>query len=618
MNHIERITALRKLMRERGIAAYIVPSDDFHQSEYVSDYFKTREYISGFTGSAGTALITQDMAGLWTDGRYFIQAERQLKKSGMTLFRSAEKGVPAIDEFLENNLQEGAVLGFDGRTVSAEQGVLYEKIMEKLGGGTAYDLDLIGEIWENRPPLPSGKGFHLEECYSGESTESKLNRIRNSMQSHNANAHLISSLEEISWIFNMRGSDAAYTPVVLAYALIRENDALLFTDEEKLSDTTKANLKANNIKIMKYNDVYMTLETLDANTSLLISRADINYSLYRKIPNEVKKVTAQDPAILMKAVKNETEIANIRKAYEMDGVASFRFMHWLKSNFDFDSKNNQTAPQGESDEHSIKEKITEIDASDKIEYLRRQNADFVEDSFASISAYGANAAMMHYSADDDSNAELKPGSLYLLDSGGHYLQGTTDVTRTYSLGEIPYELKLHYTLVLKGMIDLSMAVFMHGCRGTNLDILARAPMWEAGIDYRCGTGHGVGYLMSVHEGPSRIKWQENTTNPDNDNAVLEVGMALTNEPGIYIEGSHGIRIENQLIVRLKESTVWGDFLEFETVTLAPIDLDPVLPNLLTEDEKNFLNAYHENAYELLSKHLHADELNALKHYTRPI
>lgn len=618
MNHIERITALRKLMCERGIAAYIVPSDDFHQSEYVSDYFKTREYISGFTGSAGTVLITQDMAGLWTDGRYFIQAEKQLKKSGMTLFRLAEKGVPAIDEFIENNLQEGAVLGFDGRTVSAEHGLIYEKIMEKLGGGIAYDLDLVGEIWENRPPLPSGKGFHLEECYSGESTENKLSRIRISMQNKNANAHLISSLEEISWIFNMRGSDVAYTPVILAYALIREKDALLFTDEEKLSDAIKANLKANNVKIMKYNDVYMTLETLDANTSLLISRVDINYSLYRKISNEVRKITAQDPAILMKAIKNETEIANIRKAYEMDGVASFRFMHWLKSEFNSASNKNETAPKGGLYEDSANVKITEIDASNKIETLRRQNADFVDDSFASISAYGANAAMMHYTADDFSNAELKSGNLYLLDSGGHYLQGTTDITRTYSLGEIPYELKLHYTLVLKGMIDLSMAVFMHGCRGTNLDILARAPMWEAGVDYRCGTGHGVGYLMSVHEGPARIKWQQNGTNPDSDNAVLEAGMALTNEPGIYIEGSHGIRIENQLIVRLRESTVWGEFLEFETVTLAPIDLDPVLPNLLTDDEKKFLNAYHKKAYEMLSKHLCADELNALKHYTRSI
>ncbi len=603
MQRDDKLLRLRERMAAHKIDAYIVPSDDFHQSEYVSDYFKSREYISGFTGSAGTAVITRNFAGLWTDGRYFIQAEKELTGSEIKLFRAGEKGVPGISEFLKGTFESGFILGFDGRTISAEDGISYEKLIREENGGIVYEHDLIGEIWQDRPALPHGTGFHLDERYSGESTKSKLARIRDYMQSKNADMHIISSLEEIGWIFNMRGRDVDYTPVMLAYALIKSDSVVLFVDYGKLSPETLKNLKENEVEIREYNDIYSDLKCIPGGTSLLLSTNNINYSLYRAIPRDVKKIFAQDPAIMMKAIKNRVEIENIKKAYEMDGLASFKLMYLLKENF------KDTAMQ------SV---ITEMDAAHKIETFRRENSSFVDDSFASISAYGRNAAMMHYQANECSNSELKEGNLYLIDSGGHYLEGTTDVTRTYSIGEISEEKKIHYTLVLKGMLRLSAATFMHGCRGSNLDILARTPIWEAGLDYRSGTGHGVGYLMSVHEGPARIKWQQNGQNPDADNAVLEAGMALTNEPGIYIEDSHGIRIENQLIIREKEENEWGKFLEFETVTVAPIDLDPLIPKLLTEEEKSFLNAYHAEVYKKLAPKLDGQMLEALKHYTREI
>ncbi|MFQ9310620.1 MAG: aminopeptidase P family protein [Paraclostridium sordellii] len=593
----ERLAKLREYMSEKNIDAYIIPSSDNHQSEYVGDHFKCREFISGFTGSAGTVVVTMEEAGLWTDGRYFIQAEKELEGSTIKLFKMGEEGVPTTEEYLYESLKEGKTLGFDGRVICAKEGINLEKKLAKKNIKIVYDYDLVGMIWNDRPDLSTAKAFLLDVKYAGETFSSKLNRVRESMKEKNANVHVITTLDDIAWLFNIRGGDVKFNPVVLSYALITLDKVYLFLDKSKLNEEILNELSKENVEIKPYNDIYEFIKTLDKNDKILLDSTKINYAILNNIPSEVEKVDEFNPTMFMKAQKNPIELENIRNSHVKDGVAFTKFMYWLKNNVG-------------------KIEISELSASKKLEDLRREQEGFIEPSFGTIAGYRDHAAMMHYSATKESDAKLEASDLFLIDSGGQYFDGTTDITRTIALGKINDELKKHFTAVARGMINLSMAKFLYGVRGYNLDILARRPMWNMGIDYKCGTGHGIGFLLNVHEAPNGFRWR---IIPDRfDSAVLEEGMVTTNEPGIYVEGSHGIRTENELVVRKAEKNEYGQFMEFEVVTLAPIDLDAIDPEEMNKEEKAYLNWYHELVYNKVSTFLTEDEKAWLKEYTKAI
>ncbi|MDU5020625.1 MAG: aminopeptidase P family protein [Clostridiales bacterium] len=593
----ERLAKLREYMSEKNIDAYIIPSSDNHQSEYVGDHFKCREFISGFTGSAGTVVVTMEEAGLWTDGRYFIQAEKELEGSTIKLFKMGEEGVPTTEEYLYESLKEGKTLGFDGRVICAKEGINLEKKLAKKNIKIVYDYDLVGMIWNDRPDLSTAKAFLLDVKYAGETFSSKLNRVRESMKEKNANVHVITTLDDIAWLFNIRGGDVKFNPVVLSYALITLDKVYLFLDKSKLNEEILNELSKENVEIKPYNDIYEFIKTLDKNDKILLDSTKINYAILNNIPSEVEKVDEFNPTMFMKAQKNPIELENIRNSHIKDGVAFTKFMYWLKNNVG-------------------KIEISELSASKKLEDLRREQEGFIEPSFGTIAGYRDHAAMMHYSATKESDYKLEPKDLFLIDSGGQYYDGTTDITRTIALGEISSELKKHFTAVARGMINLSMAKFLYGVRGYNLDILARRPMWNMGIDYKCGTGHGIGFLLNVHEAPNGFRWR---IIPDRfDSAVLEEGMVTTNEPGIYVEGSHGIRTENELVVRKAEKNEYGQFMEFEVVTFAPIDIDAIDVNDLNREEREYLNNYHKLVYKKISPYLEEDEAQWLKNYTKEI
>ena len=591
----ERITALRQLMKEMNIDVYIVPSSDNHQSEYVGDYFKSREFITGFTGSSGTAVITQTEAGLWTDGRYFIQAEKELAGSNITLYRMGNPDVPKIDEYLDTVLTENSVLGFDGRTVSMSKGKEFKNLFSHKNIQMEDRFDLIDSIWTNRPCMSKQPVFFLEEKYTGESTVSKLERVREEMRKVHATAHLLTTLDDIAWLLNIRGNDVAYTPVVLCYAIVMLDCVHLFINESKLSNEAKSYLNKNGVLLHPYNDVYKFTQNLPSDEVVLFDPDRLNYTLYNSIPNSIKCVAQINPCVLMKAIKNDIEIKNIKKAHVKDAIAQIKFMYWLKNTI------------GE-------ETITELSASDKLETLRAEQENFLWPSFEPISAFGSHAAMCHYSSSEETNVELKEGSLFLMDTGANYMEGSTDITRTFAIGKISDELKQDYTNVLRGNLALANATFLYGCSGQNLDILARQYLWNEYKDYNHGTGHGVGYLLSVHETSGRIVWRGSgeATWP------LEHGMVITNEPGIYIEGSHGIRLENELLVRKDIQNEYGQFMHFEIITYVPFDLDAIDSSLLRDDEKHLLNAYHKLVYNTISPYLNEDEQNWLEIYTRAI
>lgn len=597
MNIKDRLSGLRKFMEEKNIDAYMIPSSDNHQSEYVGDYFKSREFISGFNGSAGTVIVTKDEAGLWTDGRYFIQAESQLEGSTIKLFKMGQEGCPTTDEYLYKNMPEGGTLGFDGRVISAREGATLAEKLSKKGIKIEYQYDLIDSIWPDRPALSDSKAFLLDVKYCGESFSSKLARLREKMSEKGTSTHVITTLDDIAWLFNIRGGDVKYNPVVLSYAVITLKEVYLFVDESKLNEEILNELAKENVQIKPYNDVYEFVKNIDKTEKVLLDGTKLSYTIYNNIPCEVEKVDEFNPVMFFKAQKNEVELENIRNSHVKDGVAFTKFMYWLKKNVG-------------------KMEITEISATQKLEDLRREQEGFFEPSFNTIAAYKEHAAMMHYSATPESNYKLEAEGLFLVDSGGQYYDGTTDITRTTVLGPISDELKLHFTSVARGMINLSKAKFLHGCRGYNLDILSRSCMWNMGIDYQCGTGHGIGFVLNVHEAPNGFRWR---VVPERfDSAVLEEGMVTTNEPGIYIEGSHGIRTENEIVVRKAEKNFYGQFMEFEVVTLAPIDLDGIVPELMNKDEKDYLNWYHKLVYDKISPFLTDEEREWLKVYTRAI
>ncbi|HDN2516251.1 TPA: aminopeptidase P family protein [Clostridioides difficile] len=597
MNIKDRLSGLRKFMEEKNIDAYMIPSSDNHQSEYVGDYFKSREFISGFNGSAGTVIVTKDEAGLWTDGRYFIQAESQLEGSTIKLFKMGQEGFPTTNEYLYKNIPEGGTLGFDGRVISAREGATLAEKLSKKGIKIEYQYDLIDSIWPDRPALSDSKAFLLDVKYCGESFSSKLARLREKMSEKGTSTHVITTLDDIAWLFNIRGGDVKYNPVVLSYAVITLKEVYLFVDESKLNEEILDELAKENVQIKPYNDVYEFVKNIDKTEKVLLDGTKLSYTIYNNIPCEVEKVDEFNPVMFFKAQKNEVELENIRNSHVKDGVAFTKFMYWLKKNVG-------------------KMEITEISATQKLEDLRREQEGFFEPSFNTIAAYKEHAAMMHYSATPESNYKLEAEGLFLVDSGGQYYDGTTDITRTTVLGPISDELKLHFTSVARGMINLSKAKFLHGCRGYNLDILSRSCMWNMGIDYQCGTGHGIGFVLNVHEAPNGFRWR---VVPERfDSAVLEEGMVTTNEPGIYIEGSHGIRTENEIVVRKAEKNFYGQFMEFEVVTLAPIDLDGIVPELMNKDEKDYLNWYHKLVYDKISPFLTDEEREWLKVYTRAI
>lgn len=589
MNIQKRINALRSSMAQKGIDIYIIPTADFHHSEYVGDYFKFREYMTGFTGSAGTAVFTSKKAGLWTDGRYFIQAEQQLAGSGIDLYRSGEPGVPSIEEFLEKELQEGQILGFDGRTISYEEGTSYRQLAEQNHASVNFLQDLASEIWTDRPDLPSEPAFLLEDQYTGEGIESKLTRVRLKMKEYGCDTHILSSLDDIAWLFNIRGNDIAYNPVALSYVLITPDEIRWYVNEKSVPADLKERLSTEKIFIYRYEQIYADIKEIPADKSILIDESMTNYALYDAITKEAHKVKKNSPIELMKAVKNATEMEHERLAHKKDGIALTKLIYWLKHVED-------------------KRQITELAVCDKLEEFRRQGEGYLGQSFAPIAAYGAHGAIVHYEPDGKSNIPLDNKSFLLLDTGGQYLDGTTDVTRTIALGALSSEEKKHYTAVLRGNLNLSDAKFKYGCTGVNLDYLAREPLWHMGLDYNHGTGHGVGYLLNVHEGPNAFRYRERY----GTGTVMEEGMITSDEPGLYLEGKYGIRLENLLLCKKAEKTEYGQFMEFETLTVAPFDLEAIDWEELDSREKALLRKYQQYVYDTIADFLSEEEKTWLK------
>lgn len=589
----DRLSLLREKMEEQGIDFYMMPTADFHNSEYVSDYFKVREYFCNFTGSNGTLLVWKEGAGLWTDGRYFIQAEHELAGTGVTLFRMQDEGVPTITEFLQKNMKDGQTLGFDGRVLTTSQGRGYEKKLETKNISFAYERDLAEGIWTDRPAFPAGRVTVLDEKLAGMSFEEKLKSVMEKVRREGADSLLLTKLDDLMWLFNIRGCDVECNPVAVSYGYFSQEGSVLFIQKEALDEKAAEYLAAKHIQVEEYGSIVSFLEKLPAGQKVLIDRRHCSYALYKTLDGKQTLIEKKNPTEALKAVKNPVELANMEEIYLKDSVALTKFIYWLKTNIG-------------------KLEITELSAADYLEKLRRDIPECFDLSFPSISAYGANAAMMHYAPTKDNYAVLKPEGLYLIDSGGQYMGGTTDVTRTIALGPVSDEMKLHYTLVAAGLLQLSNARFLYGCSGRNLDILARQQLWNMGVDYKCGTGHGVGYMLNVHEGPQSMRWR---FTEDMAEVPIEAGMDISNEPGVYIEGQYGIRIENIMVAENDEKNEYGQFMHFKTLTWVPIDMDAIDLKRLTETQKLQLFAYQSRVCEKLSPYLTEQEAAWLKKET---
>ena len=592
----ERLAALRHEMEKRGIAICVVPTADFHEAEYVGEHCRARTCITGFTGAAGTAVITLKEAGLWTDGRYFVQAARQLEGTTVALYRMGEEGVPTVDEYIEQTLKEGETIGFDGRVVNGRWGEKLKGIAEKKNGKLYVEEDLIDLIWEDRPPMSKEPVWILDEKYSGRSTADKLAAVREEMEKKGADVHLLSSLYDIAWLLNVRGNDISYVPVVLSFLSLTKDSCIWFLQEEVLDHKIKAYLSENGIITRPYSEFYNYVKTLE-NKTILLNKAVVNTRICNSIPKSAAIMDAEDPTEVMKAVKNPVEVKNIRDAHVKDAVAMCKFMYWLKKNVG-------------------KIPMTEISISDYLAGLRAEQEGFLDLSFDTICGYADHGAIVHYAATPESDVPVKPCSFLLVDSGGHYLEGTTDITRTFALGPVTEEMKADYTRVCRSNLNLANARFLYGCTGMNLDAIARLPFWEAGLDYKHGTGHGVGYVLNVHEGPNSFRYKGTAERPGG--MVLEEGMVTTDEPGIYLEGKYGIRLENELVCRKGEKNEYGQFMYFENLTYVPFDLDAINPDLMTETERGYLNAFHAKVYQVVSPYLAGDERAWLKQATREV
>lgn len=590
-----RIGKLRELMKELNIDAYVIPTADFHQSEYVSEHFKARVYMTGFTGSAGTAVITMDDAGLWTDGRYFTQARNELEGSGVRLMKLHVEGTPSITEWLLDKVHAGGTVGFDGRVMSMGEGRDYEEAFKAKDIRICCNVDLVDEVWEDRPPLSVKPCFYLDEKWTGESTASKLARVRAVMDKCGADAHVIATIDDVCWLLNFRGDDIDFFPLVLSYALIWKDHVDLYIDERKLNDEIKAHFAEDNVVIHPYNDIYEDIGKIPADKTVMIDPARLNYALFSSIPCRI--VEERNPTVLMKAMKNPVEIANIRKAELKDSVALTKFIYWVKNNYD-------------------KFEITELSALEKLTSLRSEQEGYIRDSFEPLQAFGEHAAMMHYSPTPETDVVLKEGEMLLSDTGGGYYEGSTDITRTTVLGHIEPRLKKYYTAVFKASQHLAAANFLYGNHGWSLDVLCRQPIWDLGLDYQCGTGHGFGYLGSIHEPPTGFRWY--IVPEKEEYNQFEEGMCVTIEPGIYEEGDFGIRIENNVVTVKGEKNKYGQFMHFDMLTFVPIDLDAIDPEELTKSEREWLNDYHRQCYEKLSPFMTDEENEWLKKYTRAI
>ena len=592
----ERLSRLRALMQQKGVGAYYVPTADFHLSEYVNPYFKSRQYLTGFTGSAGTLVVTMDEAALWVDGRYFIQAEEQLSGTPVKLMKMGEEGVPSVLEYL-SKLPEGTVIGLDGRTISAAMALRMEKTLSTRNITIEPDMDLVGDIWPDRPPLPNAPVYVLGVDSVGVSAADKIADIRRVLVEKDADAHVLCTLDDIAWLFNLRGGDVECNPVFLSYAIIERDAAYIFADKSKFHACVQEYLRQLKVTLLPYNDIYEFASKYDEGDAILLSTASVNYTLYDKLYDKAIIIDEENPEQLKKAIKNPVEIENMRKAHIKDGLAVTRFMRWVKENVG-------------------KEPISELSAAAKMDSLRLETEGNLGRSFSTISAYGPHAALPHYAPTEESNLAVEPRGFLLMDSGGQYYEGTTDITRTIAVGPLTDTEKKHFALVLRSMLRLANARFLYGCRGLNLDILARGPLWDEGLDFKHGTGHGIGYLLNVHEAPNGFRWK---IVPERvDSCVFEEGMITSDEPGIYIEGSHGIRTENLIVCRKGEKNEYGQFMYFETLTMAPIDLDAIDPSYLNDAEKQQLNDYHRLVYEKLSPYMDDGEREWLRKYTRAI
>lgn len=612
----ERLLSLRNQMKEAGVHCVVIPTSDYHNSEYVSDFFMARKYFSGFTGSAGTLVVTPDEAALFTDGRYFIQAAKELEGSGITLMKMGEPGVPTMTEYVDQKLQKGWTLCFDGRVITSSKGGELEEIAKKHEGQVRFDLDLCDAAWENRPVLIHHPVWVLSEEYAGESVEEKLVRVREEMKKEEAGIHVLTSLDDIAWLYNIRSNDVECCPVVLAYTMVTKDRALLFAEEGFAAgeDTSaRERMEKAGVEIYPYDRFYEMLGSVVAQATkeekasgIWIDESQVNF----RVLKELKKICVEEgaqagtlllnkenPTTLMKSIKNETELKHTRRAHIKDAVAVTKFMYWLK-------KNIGSIP------------MDEVSVAEKIDGLRAQQEGFIELSFPTISAYGINGAIIHYGAQKETCAVLKPEGMLMIDSGGHYIDGTTDITRTFILGPVTPEMKKHYTLVLRAMLSMRATRFLHGCTGANLDIRAREVLWEHGLDYKHGTGHGVGNILNVHEGPQSFRWK---LLPDAGKpAVFEEGMITSDEPGIYLENQYGIRIENEILCRKGEKNEYGQFMYFEDLTFVPIDLDGVELSQMSELDKERLNDYHAAVFEKLQPYFEGEELTWLRHVTRAV
>ena len=591
----KRITALRAIMKREGIDYYYIPTADFHESEYVVEYFKARKFITGFTGSAGVAVIGQEEAWLWTDGRYFIQAAAQIEGSGFGLMKMGQEGVPTVMQYLGEKLQEGQCIGFDARVVNTNDAKEFAKIAAKKHGSLKTDRDLLDEVWTDRPALIHQPADVLKDEFNGEATASKLARVREQMEKEEAQYHIISTLDDIAWILNVRGNDIPHVPVVLSFLVIGKEDAMWFVEENALSDAVKEMAAECGITIRPYEDVYAYAATIPENSTVLLDKRKVNYRITNALSETVHIVSKANPSQLMKSIKNEIELENTRKAHLLDGIAVTKFMYWLKKNVG-------------------KIPMDEVSVSDYLQSLREQMEGYRDISFDTIAGYNANAAMMHYKAEPDTAAKLEPQGMLLVDSGGHYDTGTTDITRTFVLGPISDIQKKHFTMVVKSNLNLANVKFLYGCNGISLDVICREPIWKENLDYQCGTGHGVGYLLNVHEGPNSFRWQYR---PGFDNP-FEAGMITTDEPGIYLQDQYGIRTENELICFKGEKNQYGQFMGFENITYVPIDLDGIDKQYLNAEDVKQLNDYHKMVYEKISPYMTPEENEWLKEYTRAI
>jgi len=591
MTYKEKLAAIREQMKANNVSAYIIPSADPHISEYLPDHYKCLHFASGFTGSAGTLVITADFAGLWADFRYFVQAEHQLKNSGYQLVKQKIQHAPEYMSWLHGQLEENSVVAFNDRLLSISLGQMLEKqLADKHIEFNSFDF--LDPIWTDRPPLPSAEAFLIDEQYTGQSTTQKLAVLRQSLKKLKASYHLISSLDDIAWLFNIRGKDVSYNPVVLSFALISAKGASLFIEETKLSPADRESLTAAGVQLLPYGDIEKALTTLPSDVNILIDPRRNCFGLYQLIPASVAIIQDTNPTTHLKAIKNEIEIENMRRVMVKDGVAMTRFGKWL-------------------DDNVGQIKITELSAAAELQKFRQQQDGLAGLSFNTIAGYKEHGALPHYAATEESDVAILKEGLFLVDSGGQYHYGTTDITRVFPLGDNTDEEATDYTLVLKAMIEGCKTLYPKGTCGYQIDAICRKPLWEHGINYGHGTGHGIGFYLNVHEGPQ-------TFNPTNVAVPIEPGMITSVEPGVYRTGKHGVRIENLVLSIKKEENEFNEFYAFETLTLAAIDTSIIKKELLEQSHINWLNNYHQQVFEKLSPYLTAEETDWLKEKTKAL